>query len=478
MRIEINAGGLGGSLAISDFQSDMSKFITNVDNVISSFKTVKNEIYDVNGGTNNLQEALDNVEARITLEKNRKEAAQKVQKKADDFLDLVVRIDKKVAAEVNKNREAFYKTNPWLRPPTSVDPDKVWYEQAWDWLCGTAKEIAKDIKAAWEDSTLKKIWDGLVDFYNEHKKIIDTIFAVVGAIASIVAVVVTGGAALVPLLGVLGVSGSVAATVSTIVAVVAVSSTILSSMVNIVDIWGEIEDPTFNMFQKVLNFTSTASNLLYNIGGMYNSWKGISNAELKVMKNMNSSDIKTVVKQDFAIKRYEKMLAKNPNKNLANGNYAEMKQDQLMREMGYSWYDSERIKPTLDYVTGRGQGIDGMYINGKGDIVIGEAKYNTAKLGNTIKYGKQMSDDWISHHLENTFGKSVADDIFLNGFDRIQTHMNPQTSSIEMTILDNAAKKTGVVFNTFTDIFEKPHIYKDLNFYSGIYNLHGMLNTD
>ncbi len=189
MRIEINAGGLGGSLAISDFQSDMSKFITNVDNVISSFKTVKNEIYDVNGGTNNLQEALDNVEARINLEKTRKEAAQKVQKKADDFLDLVVRIDKKVAEEVNKNKEAFYKTNPWLRPPTSVDPDKVWYEQAWDWLCGTAKEIAKDIKAAWEwtKDTLKKAWDGLVAFYNTNigKIVLGIVAIVIGAIVCV-----------------------------------------------------------------------------------------------------------------------------------------------------------------------------------------------------------------------------------------------------------------------------------------------------
>ena len=477
MRIEINAGGLGGSIAISEFQSDISKFISNVDSVISSFKTVKNEIYDVNSGTTNLQEALDNVEARINLEEEKKESAQKVQRKAENFLDLVVRIDKQVAEDVNKNKEAFYKTNPWLRPPTSVDPDKVWYEQAWEWICGTAEEIAKDVKVAWADSTLKKIWDGLVEFYTEHKKIIDTILIVVGAIASIVAVVVTGGAALVPLLGVLGFSGSVAATVSTIVAVIAVSSTILSSLVNIVDIWGGFDDPTFNMFQKVLNFTSTASNLLYNIGGMYNSWKGISNSELKVMKNMNSSEIKTVVKQDFAIKRYEKMLAKNPNKNIANGNYAEMKQDQLMREMGYSWYDSERIKPTFDYVTGRGKGIDGMYINNKGNVVIGEAKYNTARFGNT-NYGKQMSDDWIFHHLDDAFGETVADDIIINGYDRIHTHLYPKTSSIEMTFLDNSAKETGRVFNTFSDVFEKPQVYKDINLYSGVYNLQGLLNAD
>ncbi len=330
MRIEINAGGLGGSLAISDFQSDMSKFITNVDNVISSFKTVKNEIYDVNGGTNHLQEALDNVEARITLEKNRKEAAQKVQKKADDFLDLVVRIDKKVAEEVNRNKEAFYKTNPWLRPPTSVDPDKVWYEQAWDWLCGIKEEIAKDVETAWEwtKDTFKKAWDGIVDFYNEHKKIIDTIFVVVGAIAAIVAVVVTGGAALAPLLAAIGFSASAAAYISGAVAVVAVVSTLASSTLNIIDIWHNVDNSTFNAWQKGLNIMSTVFNLAYSVGNIYNSFKNISPTkgfEISKMSKKDFSKAAEMALDDGTTNQwYLKNLVPKGTKNTfrANGNIA------------------------------------------------------------------------------------------------------------------------------------------------------------
>ena len=212
MRIEINAGGLGGSIAISEFQSDISKFISNVDSVISSFKTVKNEIYDINGGTTNLQEALDNIETRINLEEEKKESAQKVQRKAENFLDLVVRIDKQVAEDVNKNKEAFYKTNPWLRPPTSVDPNKVWYEQAWDWLCGTAEEIAKDVKAAWADSTLKKIWDGLVEFYEKYKfEIINWTVTVLCAIASIVVIALVPGASILFIAAVSAASSAIVA---------------------------------------------------------------------------------------------------------------------------------------------------------------------------------------------------------------------------------------------------------------------------
>ena len=50
------------------------------------------------------------------------------------------------------------------------------------------------------------------------------------------------------------------------------------------------------------------------------------------------------------------------------------------------------------------QGIDGIYYNSKGKppYIIGEAKFNTAQLGNTLD-GKQMSTTWIlgSKSLQN-----------------------------------------------------------------------------
>lgn len=277
MHIEINAGGLGAGIAVAEYQLNMSGFISDAESVISSFKAVSSKVYDLNGGVASLQGAVDDLSSRIQLEEEKKEAAITVQKKSNDFLDLAIRVDKQVASLVNKNKDEFYKTNPWLKPAVTVD-DTPWYEDAWNWLCGKGEQIAEGIKSAWEwtKDTAKKAWDGLVEFYNEHKKIIDTVLIVVGAIGAIIAVVATGGVALVPLLGALGVSTTAAIAISTAVAVVAVVSTVASSALNIVDTWAEIDDPTFNAWQKGLNIVSAVSNLTYSVGTIYNSLKGIN----------------------------------------------------------------------------------------------------------------------------------------------------------------------------------------------------------
>ena len=53
------------------------------------------------------------------------------------------------------------------------------------------------------------------------------------------------------------------------------------------------------------------------------------------------------------------------------------------------------------------QGIDGVYYNPNGHppYIISEAKYNKAKLGNTLSDGKQMSERWIDRRLENAVGE-------------------------------------------------------------------------
>jgi len=276
MHIEINAGGLGAGIAVAEYQLNMSGFISDAESVISSFKAVSSKVHDLNGGVGSLQGAVDDISSRIQLEEEKREAAITVQKKSNDFLDLAIRVDKQVASLVNKNKDEFYKTNPWMKPAVTVD-DTPWYEDAWNWLCGKGEQIAEGLKNAWEwtKDTAKKAWDGLVEFYNEHKKIIDTVLIVVGAIGAIIAVVATGGVALVPLLGALGVSTTAAIAISTAVAVVAVVSTVASSALNIVDTWAEIDNPTFNAWQKGLNIVSAVSNLTYSIGTIYNSIKHV-----------------------------------------------------------------------------------------------------------------------------------------------------------------------------------------------------------
>ena len=278
MRLEINAGGLSGMIAIAEYQYNMSGFISSTESVIDSFKAVRSETYSLSGGVGDLQGALDNINARITQEETKKNAAVQVRQKSNDFLDLAIRVDQDVARLVDKNRDQFYRVHPWLKPASITEEEKPWYQKAWDWLCGAGETIAEGAKQAWTwiKDTAKKAWDGLVEFYNEHKKIIDTILIVVGAVLAIAAVIATGGVALVPLLGALGVSTATAIAISTTVAVVAVVSTVVSSTMNIIDVWCEIDNPIFNMFQMVFNITSTVSNLVYSVGNIYNSIKKIN----------------------------------------------------------------------------------------------------------------------------------------------------------------------------------------------------------
>jgi len=89
--------------------------------------------------------------------------------------------------------------------------------------------------------------------------------------------------------------------------------------------------------------------------------------------------------------------------------FGEQKAHAKMKEMGY-----ERIDKGGEYKPGR-NGIDGVYRNPNPppDYVIMEAKYNTAKLGDTVD-GKQMSDSWVN-------GETT-------GFDRLREAVGPRTA--------------------------------------------------
>ena len=114
------------------------------------------------------------------------------------------------------------------------------------------------------------------------KEIFTTVTIVIGAVLAIVAVVATGGMALVPLLTMtlttFGVSAGLATTIATItslsVASIAILSAFGSGTLN-------IDNSVFNTFQNVLNWTSTISNCFYSIGSIYSSVKGFSNVDLR-----------------------------------------------------------------------------------------------------------------------------------------------------------------------------------------------------
>lgn len=201
MRIEISAGGLSAGIAVAKYQADMASFDSDTEGIISSFKTVYQKACNLSGGIGTLRDAVGELSERIQEEEARKEAASTVRKKTNDFLELTIRVDKQVASLVNKNKDEFYQMNPWLKPAVATD-DAPWYEKAWDWLCDKGEKFADDVKGAltWVADTTKKAWNGLVEFYNEHKHLCQILIGVAAIAAAVVVTVVTGGAALPALL--------------------------------------------------------------------------------------------------------------------------------------------------------------------------------------------------------------------------------------------------------------------------------------
>ena len=116
-----------------------------------------------------------------------------------------MRIDGDVADVINKSKNDFYEKYEYLKP----DIEKSWLEEKVDNACEWCKE--------------------------HWKEILITVTIVIGAVLAIVAVVASGGLALMPLLTGLGLSASAAASISTIVGAVAVISTIGSSILNLIN---------------------------------------------------------------------------------------------------------------------------------------------------------------------------------------------------------------------------------------------------
>ena len=323
MRIEISSSGFGGA-AVSELQSDLGSYIGDAESVLSSFKTIKESTIGLNGGAGNLRGALKNVDSRVRTEEGKIQEAKTIQKKVNEFVSLASRIDQSVSEKVNSNKEELYRVNPWLKPATSVDEEVPWYEQAWNWLCGAGEAITDGAKQVWNwvSDTATKAWKGIFEFYQEYKKIIDTVLIVVGAVFAVVAVIGSGGLALVPLLGALGLSMATATAISTIVAVVAVVSTVGAVGMNIADTWLEINSPMFNTVQKVLNITSTVTNLAYSIGNIYNSINGVTPEEYIARQNAIKNG-----KQ-----RYRNLDAEHPRMEHTNSDYDAQRKKAIYEE--------------------------------------------------------------------------------------------------------------------------------------------------
>lgn len=129
MRIELNAGGLSGGIAIHTFQNDLSKVTKKIDNVVSAFQTVKNKTNALTGGVGQLGGAISGLESRLKTETQKQEKVQVVQEKVSSFIDLALKIDGDVASKVSQNEKALFQKYPSLKPV--LPEEKKWYEEIW-----------------------------------------------------------------------------------------------------------------------------------------------------------------------------------------------------------------------------------------------------------------------------------------------------------------------------------------------------------
>lgn len=181
MRLIINSGGL------DSFFNEVCSFVglgsnaNNGDRLIDSLQFIANKTNNLSGGVGTLGSALGFIQTRKVVEETRKTAIQTVKNKTDNFIQTAIRVDKAVAAAVNKSEEKFYQTNPWLRPPSP--------KGTWDKFWGGVGD------------TISKCWDGVVKWYKDNPIISRVVIGVAAVAAGLVLTVLTGGSALPFLIG-------------------------------------------------------------------------------------------------------------------------------------------------------------------------------------------------------------------------------------------------------------------------------------
>ena len=232
-----------------------------------SVDKLKTELFDLQKKASNidvivcdLSEVISSIQASAQTQENRIAALESFQANSEEFICEVIQIDNDVADTVNQNKENFYKQYAYLKP----DSEKNW------------------LQIALEDAG---------EWCEEHwKELVMTVVIVAGAVLAVVAVVCTGGVALAPMLAAgftaLGVASGTALTAATVisfvVAGVAVTSTIASSTLNLIDLWGDMRgNSTFQAWKTALNWTSMISNGFYSAGAIFNSAHGITNQGLR-----------------------------------------------------------------------------------------------------------------------------------------------------------------------------------------------------
>ena len=252
---------------IALYQGKINQMPGLVNAAKQSVESLKTELSELNkkaarvdSGVCDLSDIISSVETCTRIEEDRIEALEDFQASMEEFVNDAVRIDSKAADAVNGNKENFYEEYDYLRPDSE--------------------------KSGWEI-----FWEDVGSWCKEHwKEIVTTVVIVAGAALAIAAVVCTGGVALAPMLAAgltaLGMASGTALTVATVtslvVAGIAVASTLASSTLNLIDLWGDMSgNSTFQTWRTAMNWTSMISNGFYSVGSIFNSAHGITNQGLR-----------------------------------------------------------------------------------------------------------------------------------------------------------------------------------------------------
>ncbi len=180
MRIELNRSK-GPSTTSILWQ--ISKFDDRIDDVISSFKTVKRETEKLPSGAINTTNALNSLNERINQELAKKANLADFKTKMYSFCELAYSIDRQVSVLVKQNKDEFYKLNPHLKPRFSLE-DLKWLSPAW-LIWDNRFKIDRAIKEIVNDA-----WEIISEYGDE----ILTAVIVVGAVAAGIALVIVSGA--------------------------------------------------------------------------------------------------------------------------------------------------------------------------------------------------------------------------------------------------------------------------------------------
>ncbi|MCU5096850.1 hypothetical protein [Bacillus wiedmannii] len=161
--------------------------------------------------------------------------------------------------------------------------------------------------------------------------------------------------------------------------------------------------------------------------------KGTNNVSKSLSKPKTINNVQQAkIKQKEIINEVENGNVKLKT-NKQKGNYGEMKMDVHFESKGFDRISNDRVTSLDDKIV---KGIDGVYYN-QGPppkYIIGEAKCGGAKT----KDGRQMSDTWVEGkvRLEKAVGKDAADDILLEGYDKILVNIKEDGSIITKKLDD------------------------------------------